>query len=89
MLAKPKLSERRLKAGLEPATSRLWSDNPILRPVEIAGVHNKKLGQETASDAGLASQALQVSCPKRRRSLRESQSNLQLAAFKADTLPLS
>ena len=37
---------------LEPPTSCLWSDNPILRPVEIAGVHNKTLGQETASDAG-------------------------------------
>ena len=31
-------SWRRLEpeAGLEPATSRLWSDNPILRPVENA-----------------------------------------------------
>ena len=40
------------KAGLEPATTRLTGDNPILRPVEIAGLHNEKLGQETASDAG-------------------------------------
>src|SRR4030095_7547331 len=35
--AKPKLGERRLEpeAGLEPATTRLGGDNPILRPVEI------------------------------------------------------
>ena len=31
------------KAGLEPATTRLWSDNPILRPVEIAGASFKQL----------------------------------------------
>ena len=41
------------KAGLEPATTRVSSDNPILRPVEIAGVHNRRLGQETASNAGV------------------------------------
>lgn len=33
------------KAGLEPATTRLTGDNPILRPVGIAGLRYHKLGQ--------------------------------------------
>src|SRR5262249_31706802 len=36
------------KAGLEPATTRLGGDNPILRPVESASAPPKD-GQETAS----------------------------------------
>ena len=34
------------KAGLEPATTRLWSDNPILRPVEKARRTRDELGTQ-------------------------------------------
>jgi hypothetical protein len=34
------------EAGLEPATTRLWSDNPILRTVEKARRTRDELGRD-------------------------------------------